>query len=488
MSSSMQNRNRRTFLKTSALGALGASSLLSPKGAGAQKPAASTGRPFVTGVKGKKLVGCYAGIQEILEEPKYMDALQERLGVNAIILYTGIRMPDWLKEMNPLKGNGWMGTTPAKDDDDSQLVKAIEEVHRRGMDFWLYYTGHHYGQLYRPVCAETFDGIPFNELPPVPYSLCQSLITVCFNKPEVVEWDRTAYTYGAQNYDVEAVYVTHYRYANPSFYTNLFGCACEHCQTLAAEMGYDFPAMKKACKNLERNLKKLDKAKVRQAAKNGFTLTDFMQLLSEDRAVIDWLYFRSDGVGLRMKGIHNSIHQATEDRVQFISDTHNPTHSLYIGHNYDDLMNGASDGLMPLAWLDYQHMSAVAAWANLLVTWVPGLDEETALTAVLKFFGWDELPIPRKRIADLHIGLDSKVHSDKEFYEYFNRECTLPLWTHEMERLAMMNTKNVPSFPVIKGHQWTEKISRELMDRCMALGHTGYVLQRTELFIDKNKL
>ena len=51
-----------------------------------------------------------------------------------------------------------------------------------------------------------------------------------------------------------------------------------------------------------------------------------------------------------------------------------------------------------------------------------------------------------------------------------------------------MNTKGVPAFPIIKGHQWTEDISRELMDRCMSLGHTGYVLQRTELFIDKEKL
>ena len=110
------------------------------------------------------------------------------------------------------------------------------------------------------------------------------------------------------------------------------------------------------------------------------------------------------------------------------------------------------------------------------------------MTAVLKFFGWDKLPIQRKSIAGLHIGLNGKEHSDKEFYEYFNKKGTLALWTHEMERLAMMNTKNIPAFPIIKGHQWTEKISRELMDRCMSYGHTGYVLQRTGFFIDKEKL
>ena len=485
MSTDQETSNRRAFLKTSAMAALGASAAASGQSHAAQ---AAGSRPFATGVKGKKLVGCYASANEILDEPKYMDALQKQLGVNAIICRTGLNMPQWLKDMNPLKGNGWMGASPAKDDDDSQLVKAIDEVHRRGMDFWLYYTGHHYGQLYRPVCAETFEGVLFSELPQIPYALCQSLITVCFNKPSVVDWDQTAYTYGAQNYDVDAVYVTHFRYANPSFFTNLFGCACEHCQQLAGEMGYDFPAMKKACLNLEHNLKKLDKAKIKLAANNGFTFTDFIQLLADDSAAIDWLQFRAGAVGKRMKGIRNSIHQATADRAQFISDTHNPTQSLYIGHNYADLMDGGSDGLMPLAWLDWQHTSAVAAWANLLCTWVPGLDEETAMTAVLKFFGWDELPIPRKKIADLHIGLNAKEHSEVEFYTYFNKEATLALWTHEMERLAMLNTKGVPAFPIIKGHQWTEKISRELMDRCMSMGHTGYVLQRTELFIDKEKL
>ncbi|MFC1606528.1 hypothetical protein ACFL47_01045 [Candidatus Latescibacterota bacterium] len=487
MERKIQTSTRRSFLQSSTAGALGAATLLSSSEAQAFQHNNSD-RPFVTGVPGKKLVACYEGAKTILEEPKYMDALQEQLGVNAIICRTGLKMPDWLKEMNPLKGKGWMGASPVKDNDDSQLVKAIDEVHRRGMDFWLYYTGHHYGQLYRPVCAETFEGIPFSELPQIPYSLCQSLITVCFNKPEVVDWNRTAYTYGAQTYDIDSVYVTHFRYANPSFFTNLFGCACEHCQDLARDMGYDFPAMKKASMNLVRNLKKLDKEKVKQAANAGFTFADFLQLLADDSAVIDWLYFRSGAVGKRMKGIRNSIHQATADKTQFISDTHNPTHSLFIGHNYADLMDGGSDGFLPLAWLDYQHISAVAAWSNLLVTWIDGLDEETAITAVLKFFGWDELPIQRKSIADFHIGYDSTVHSDVEFYKHFNKKGTLALWTHEMERLAMMNTKGIPSFPIIKGHQWTEKISRELMDRCMSMGHTGYVLQRTELFIDKEKL
>ena len=491
MSTIMKLQDRRDFLKTSALASIASSTVLRSGDSHAQK---KPDRPFVTGRKGKKLVGCYCSVDEILNQPKYMDALRKQLGVNVIICRSGIKMPQWLKNMNPFKDNVWMGISPAKDDDDSPLVKAIDEVHNRGMDFWLYYSGIHYGTKSRDLCAETFEGIPFSELPHIRYAYCQdpALTAVCVNKPSVVAWHRAVYQYGAKNYDVDAIKVTHFRYANPAFFGNLFGCACEYCREAASRMGYDFPAMKKACQNLRRSLMNLDRTRVRYAARAGFTFSDFIQLMADDRAVIDWLYFRAASLGNRLREIHDSIHQATADRAQFITDTHHPTHSLYIGHNYADLMNGASDGLMPLAWLGAQYLSAVAAWAGVLVTRVQGLDEETAITAVLNFFGWDDLNIPRKKISDLRIGDDRMDHIKNKreaFYANFNKTgLTLDLMTHEMERLAMLNTRGIPSFPVIKGDSWTEEIARTLMDRCMDMGHTGYVIQRTDQLSDKSRL
>ena len=485
------SHDRRDFLKTSAMASIGAAAALGSQAAHAQS---KSERPFVTGRKGKKLVGCYCSVKEILEQPKYMDALQNKLGVNVVICRSSIKMPQWLKDLNPFTNNTWMGMSPAKDDDDSPLVKSINEVHRRSMDFWLYYSGIHYGTKSRSLCAETFDGIPFSELPHTKYAYCHdpALTAVCVNKPSVVAWHRAVYQYGAKNYDVDAIKVTHFRYANPAFFANIFGCACKDCREVASRMGYDFPAMKKACLNLRHNLMNLDKAKVQYAAKNGFTFSDFIQLMADDRAAIDWLYFRAASLGRRLREIHDSIHQATADRAHFISDTHHPTHSLYIGHNYADLMNGASDSLMPLAWLGAQYLSAVAAWAHILVTRVQGLDEETAVTAVLKFFGWDELNIPREKISDLSIGINRMDHIRNyrdNFYAHFNKTgLTLDLITHEMERLAMLNTKGIPSFPIIKGDSWTEDIARTLMDRCMAMGHTGYVIQRTDQFIDRSTL
>ncbi|MBN1290503.1 MAG: hypothetical protein JXB48_01590 [Candidatus Latescibacteria bacterium] len=483
--------NRRDFLKKSSLAAIGTSIAMKTGYIHAQN---KSGRPYVTGRKDIKLVGCYCSTDEILNQPKYMDALQTQLGVNAVICRSAIKMPEWLKNLNPFNNSIWMGISPAKNDDDSELVKAIDEVHSRGMDFWLYYSGIHYGARSRELCAETFEGIPFSEIPHARYAYCQdpALTAVCVNKPSVVEWHRAVYQYGAKNYDVDAVKVTHFRYANPAFFGNLFGCACEYCQEKAYSLGYDFHAMKKACQNLRQNLKMMDKSKVVHAAKTGFTFTDFLQIMADDRAVIDWFYFRAASMGNRLKEIHDSIHQATADRACFITDTHHPTHSLYIGHNYADLANGASDGLMPLAWLDAQYLSAVATWANLLITWVPSLEEETAITVILNFFGWDDLTIPRKKIADLHIGNDRTDHIKNKrdaFYSHMNESgLTLDLMTHEMERLALLNTKGMPAFPVIKGDSWTKKICLELMDRCMAMGHTGYIIQQTDLIIDKQSL
>ena len=69
-------------------------------------------------------------------------------------------------------------------DDDSGVHKAVEDTHRRGMDFWLYYTGHHYGEESRNIVSETFDGVKFLDLPKVKYSL-ELMKTSCFSKPVI---------------------------------------------------------------------------------------------------------------------------------------------------------------------------------------------------------------------------------------------------------------------------------------------------------------
>jgi hypothetical protein len=244
---------------------------------------------------------------------------------------------------------------------------------------------------------------------------------------------------------------------------------------------------------LRKGLERLDRATVEKAARSRLMFTDFLTLVGDDDGTADWLYARARIVGNAMKRMHDAVHESSGGRATFVTDTHNITMSLLIGHNWEDLIGGASDGLHPLSWCDYQHISVIAAWANQLCTWVPGLDEATALKVVTAFFGWDELGLPDKRIADLRIGKNSQEHgiwSDaaKGFYSYFNPDLTIRLMTHEWTRMAVLNRGRIPAHPVIKGYEWPENVCRTLMERTEELGLDGYVFQRTETLINRNAL
>lgn len=471
--------SRRRFL---ALGA-GAAAM----GGMSATSAHSADRPRVTGIPGKKLIGYYATLDEILKEPKFLDALQKRLGVNVLLCSPPIKLPPHLLAKNPL-GPGRTLCARAHTDDDSGVFRAVEETHRRGMDFWLSYTGHHYNEECRPIIAETFEGVKFLDMPSVRYSL-ESQRTSCFAKPIVKEFEPEVFAYGAKTYGADSMYVSHYRYANPSYWPNLFGCACSYCQEEAAKMGYNFPRMKSAMLGLRLSLEKIDRKNVEHAAKFRLTFADFLTFLGDDDGVMDWVVFRAKVVGNQLRRINEAVRAATGGRCGFITDTHNATMSIFVGHNYSDFLSGASDAFHPLSWCDTQHIGAVTAWANQLCTWAPGLEESTALRVVTRFFGWDELGLPTEWIYQV-LGLKSPEEkiSSEAFYRLFNPDLTVRLLTHEWTRLAVINNGRLPIHPVIRGDVWPEKVCRELMGRCEDLGFTGYVFQRTDNLIDKSKV
>ncbi len=475
---------RRDFLSRTGAAAIGAAAAL---GYGNTTTSAESGPPFVTGVPGKKLVGSYMySLDDILDD-KYMDALQDKLGVNVILFSPPIKLPKHLLEKNPIGPERTL-CARAHTEDDSGVFKAVEAAHARGMDFWLYYTGHHYGEESRSIMSENFDGVKFLDLPRVKYSL-ENMRTACFAKPIVKEFEPEVFSYGAKTYQPDAMYVSHYRYTNPSWWHDLFGCACPYCQEEAASLGYDFSAMKKAMKRLLVSLRSLDRTTVKHAAETRLTLADFLTMLGDDNAVMDWLYFRAKVVGNQLKRIRGAVHSISNGRTKFISDTHNETCSLYVGHNHAEFIEGASDAFHTLSWCAFQHVSAVAAWANQLCGWVDGLDEPTAIKAVSRFFGWDDLGLPEDRIHKI-IGLDSPGGSfnAEKFYAMFNDKLTVRLLRHEWTKLAAFNRGRLPIHPVIKGDVFPERVGRELMDVADDLDLTGYVFQRTDNLIDRDKL
>jgi hypothetical protein len=484
------SESRRNFLKNGTKAVAGtmlaAHGILSDRAnAGPYPPQLADGSP------GDKIIGCYSSNKEILENPKYIDALQEKLGVNVLLAGSPVKMPGWLREMNPLTGKYSMFAQHT--DDDTETVKAIEETHRRGMKYWLYFSGHHNSADERDVMSETFDGVKFADLPPIRYALSQGEITTCFEKPRVKNYVQQLFGHASRTYNVDSMYVSHTRYATPSFWTNLFGCACSDCRKAAERKGYDFEQMKKSMMNLRQKLESLDRKTLEHVAKFHLTLTDFLAMLGEDDSVLDWLYFRSSIVGDALRRMHDIVHASTDHRCGFVSDTHNPTMAFLVGHNFEDLINGGSDGLHPLSWCAYQHISIIAAWANQLCEWVDGLEEATALRIVTAFFGWDELGLPDKKISDLSIGNNSSEHkiwsdASDSFYGYFNPDLTEKLMTHEWTRMAAKNRGRIPTHPCIKGYEWPEKVCRRLIEKTEDLGLSGYIFQRTETLIDRDRL
>jgi len=470
---------RRGFIASGAAASVGVASELTGPG---RTATAQSRRP--------KVIGCYTSVSDVLNNPRYIDALQKKLGVNAVICGSGINTPQWIRDMNPAN------TRRSHREDDSDLNAAIEETHRRGMEFWQWLPAdhHYYREEGRHLMSETFEGVKFIDLPPVKYSLeYLNEASVCVAKPAFREYEVAYFGHAAKTYASDVVYSSHHRYANPSCWTNLFGCACSDCRREAAAMGYDFGKMERAMLGLRKNIRSLDPAALDRAAKFRMTFTDFLVLAGEDDSIMDWFVFRARVRGNQLKRLNETVHLMSGDRARFFVDTHPASLALLVGHNWQDFIDGASDAIFPLSWLGWHYMAPVAAWANQLCAWIPGLSETTALRLVYSFLGWDELGLPDESIAEVGIGESGAVHKTSgpvydAFFSYFNKGLTEKLVTHEWTKLSVFNNGRLPAHPVIKAGAWPESICRSLMERADDLALTGYVFQGTESFIDKSLL
>lgn len=479
--------NRRDMLLTSGAALSG----LALSGTSA---AASSRR--ITGIPGKKLVGCYLEIEDILDRPAYVDALQKELGINVVCCSPRIRISDRLKRMNPLKNTDTvMHVRGGVTDDDARAHKAIEEIHRRGMDFWIFFHGHHYGEEARHIMAETFEGENFLDLERPGYSK-DFYKTVCFTKPEVQDWGPAIVEYTAKNYDCDAMYVSHFRYSNPSFWTNMLGCACSHCRAEAARIGADMDGMKRSVLGLLDTVRNADVKTLEHAADVRMTFTDFMSFLGAEDGVMDWLLFRSGMVSAQMKSCHDTVHSATNNRCYFVSDTHNATLAQYVGHNWEDFIAGANEIVMPLSWCESQYVCTLAAWAYQLCEWVDGLREPTALRLVQSILGWDDVGLSTGGIDDFNIAksggkLFNYNSPDTQaswgpFYDYLTPDRTLKLMRHEFARLKFKTSGRIPAYPVIQGREWPKEVCEELVSYAEELDFPGYFYRFTDVYVDKS--
>jgi hypothetical protein len=234
--------------------------------------------------------------------------------------------------------------------------------------------------------------------------------------------------------------------------------------------------MRAAMLRLDAGLRSLTADRVRRVAAQGYTLGDFLQSVDRGHDILAWLEFRAAAFTDTFGAVNRAIRDATNGRCKFIIDTLNPTFMALVGHDFKQFVGKASDAFYPMAWIDYHYMSVVASWANTLTGLVDGLDEETALAAVYRFVGWDDIDLPRKRIADLYIGATNKEHKTPDFYKRFGKYVG-GLMKHEYRRGALLNGGGFPSYQTVFPHFWGREITEPLMADIMETGHDGYIFE-----------
>ncbi|MBN1293515.1 MAG: hypothetical protein JXB48_16870 [Candidatus Latescibacteria bacterium] len=447
--------------------------------------AATSGRPFITCRKDKKLIGVYCSIDEILDHPEYIDRLQEKLGCNVIILSApGVNYPRDILKLAPFspETNQWIGIGYSQEENKINLC--AEEIHKRNMDIWLIGSGH-----YDRGNNDAFSPVDFNGMllrnQTVPKYAIESSTALCFQKQRIINWQVNAYSWICNNHDIDALYLTHHRYNAPSIYSQLWGCTCADCRKAANRLGYDFDRMGKAMIKLETDLNTLTKERIKTMASLGFSLGDFIQAVTGGNDILDWIEFRAKAVTDSLSRVNRAIKTSTQGKCAFIIDTVGPTFSLLVGHDLKDFTGKVSDAYYPMAWVDYHYMSVPAAWAQALVERVPNLDERTALEAVYKFIGWDDIDLPRNSIADIHIGATRNEHSIEDFYSHFKKYVP-GLMTHEYKHGALLNTNNYPSYQTVFPHFWGAEITEPLFDVIMDTGHDGYIFEiSAQPFVNK---
>lgn len=462
---------RRTFLGAALAGA---GFLAAPRRSyGAPS---SNGRPFATCRKGIKLVGVYCSPGEVLNHPEYLDDLQNKLGVNTVILHgSGVKYPRDILALAPFpqEKKQWVGV--GYTDDDSALDRAAEILHERHIDMWLSGSGHYDLGNDDTLATVDFDGRPLRTKP-VPKYATESGAPLCFQKRRVMDWQSAAYGWIAKRYDIDALYMSHHRYTIPALYTGLSGCACGDCESTAGRLGYDFEHMKSAVKAFPSMLGTMTKERIASLATGGTGFTDFLQTFRDGVRIVDWLSFRAAAVTDSFANVRRAVRSASSGRCAFVIDTVNPAFSLLVGHDLSTFAGEASDAVYSMSWVDHHYINVAASWANLLCERIRGLDESPALRAVYALVGWDDIDLPRDRIADLHIGETGKTHDPREFHRYF-APYLAGLMTHEFRRGNLMNIRSVPSYQTVFPFFWGRGPTDPIMEAVMREGHDGYFFE-----------
>jgi hypothetical protein len=427
----------------------------------------------------KPRVGLYLSPSTIVNNPGYLEALREKIGLNWVIISFNGELPPEVLAASPFGGtptperissllahhlDGKPSTTKldsalkgvgphvGADHNEAQLRQSIDMAHAAGLDVWL---------LAGMYTANDFDVLMYS-----PYLEQNN------------HWYETLYTHMATAYEIEGVDVTHARYPMTSYPRGLFLDMRPEGEAVAAELGYDMAQMKADIQHALQRAKQLDASQLTSLVESDWGPFDLFHFCGFRSGVFDWFRFRSDVLVRNVSRFRNAVHKAAGDDFIFGADTYPASLSILAGHNltrWDEF----SDFSSPLlSHVDIFPMKTLVVWAQNLMALFPQLSEAQALQITYRASGYASLDLPSS-IADFALG-----EPDCEYRNIPLRDIV----KIDMAKSKLLLPPNVPAYPIIQGGgapwDWPIEIVEQLEQDAMALGFDGYIFQGTRVLLD----
>ena len=278
--------------------------------------------------------------------------------------------------------------------DDAPLQRVIEACKSTGIEVWGHIGLWSYGgEVYPEFALRDLEGRLLDR------RYQEWGIGLCPSRKAINEWTRDCLVEAVQRYAIDGFDVDHARYPAPANVHSLMACGCASCQDEAARLGYDFAAMRRSVLALRQRLAQLTLADVQALAAGRPSLMDFLGLLAQDGAVLDWVQFRAHILAERMGEFRAAVQGAGGHDKVFGSDVFPASTGLLGGHWYgkweeetDFLTGGSSHGGV-VGWATGV-TNLAREWTAALCRHAQGLDEREVLALVWRMFGVEDLDLP----------------------------------------------------------------------------------------------
>ena len=422
----------------------------------------------------KRRIGLYLSAPVVLRNPNYVPVLQDKLGLNLVILgFSGEVTPE-IKAFSPFDGfplsdenlrdlvathldgqtvdtteydhvRASIGPSVRAQGDDTEFREAIRTLKACGVEVW--------------ICGGSWT---------------ERRLMFCPCEERTNQWYEALYCYWANQYGVDGVDITHARYPMGSMPRGLGACSCARCSRVADRMNYSMGRMQAGLLNVVEQVRRLDADLLRLALRHGLGLFDFLQMVGMDGAVIDWFRFRSEVMTRNLTRFRLAVREAAGPDILFGSDTYPASLSLYVGHNHTEWAR-FSDFASPLV----SHIPAFVT--NTLIEWAryvrsvnPALSETDALRLIYRLTGYDGVGLP-ETIADYHL----------EDASLFVRSVPVKdVVLQDVVKARLYLPPAIPSYPIIQGEGWPKETIDAIVEGIYQAGHDGVIFQGTGALVD----